>query len=176
MAITLKDINEKDFTTAKNGYDMDEVDNFLDEIAEQVSELIKENMELKEQVKAAEATAAEAADNGEAKFDDSGYFKSLESAMRESLINAQRIAEETRKSAESDAAKAVSEAQTAAEAMTEEARQAAETMTSQAKAEVEACKAELKAVKEALAKYRAEFRALVDDQMELLKNTDALFE
>ena len=48
MAITVKDIQEKIFPTqAANGYDVEQVDDFLDEIAVQLGALIRENLQLK---------------------------------------------------------------------------------------------------------------------------------
>ena len=157
MAISVKDIKEKDFTAQKHGYSIEEVDDFLDEIADQVSELIKENFALKEQLKAAPAV-----EEKKAEFDDSGYFESLQKNMREALISANRIAEETRKAAEEAAAAKVAEAQANAEAITNEA-----------KAEVEACKAEAQALRDNAAEYRANFRALVEQQLEALKASEA---
>ena len=50
MAITVKDIQEKVFPTqAANGYDVEQVDDFLDAIAEQLTALIRENLLLKSQ-------------------------------------------------------------------------------------------------------------------------------
>ena len=157
MAISVKDIKEKDFTAQKHGYSIEEVDDFLDEIADQVSELIKENFALKEQLKAAPAV-----EEKKAEFDDSSYFESLQKNMREALISANRIAEETRKAAEEAAAAKVNEAQANADAI-----------TAQAKAEVEACKAEAQALRDNAAEYRANFRALVEQQLEALKASEA---
>lgn len=169
MAISVKDIKEKDFSSQKHGYSIDEVDDFLDEIADQVSELIRENMALKAELKAAqEAPAPEAVviekESAQPEFDDQAYFKDLQNAMRESLINANRIAEETRKAAEQEAANKVSAASNQAAAIVADAR-----------AEVEASKAELQGLREAVAKYRADFRQLVEAQVAVLKNNDGLF-
>jgi len=169
MAISVKDIKEKDFSSQKHGYSIDEVDDFLDEIADQVSELIRENMSLKAELKAAkEAPAPEAVviekESAQPEFDDQGYFKDLQNAMRESLINANRIAEETRKAAEQEAANKVNAANTQAAAIVAEAQ-----------AGVESAKAELQTLREAAAKYRADFRKLVEEHMSVLKNTDELF-
>ena len=52
MAISVRDIQEKEFSTqATGGYDIDQVDDFLDEIAEQMSALVRENLELNQQIK-----------------------------------------------------------------------------------------------------------------------------
>ena len=45
MAITVKDIHEKEFSKQVRGYSIDEVDDFLDELAEQMEAMIKENRE-----------------------------------------------------------------------------------------------------------------------------------
>ena len=40
MAIRVRDIQEKEFSTqAANGYDVEQVDDFLDELAEQLADL-----------------------------------------------------------------------------------------------------------------------------------------
>ena len=52
MPISVKDIQEKEFSRQKrDGYNIEEVDDFLDEISDQLSVLIRENMALAEQVK-----------------------------------------------------------------------------------------------------------------------------
>ena len=56
MPISVKDIQEKEFSRQKrDGYNIEEVDDFLDEISDQLSVLIRENMALAEQVKALQA-------------------------------------------------------------------------------------------------------------------------
>ena len=40
MAITIKDIHEKEFTKQVRGYSIDEVDDFLDELADQMEAMI----------------------------------------------------------------------------------------------------------------------------------------
>jgi len=170
MPISVKDIKEKDFTAQKHGYAIEEVDDFLDEIAEQVSELIKENLLLKDKIAKAESAPAPAPvviekESAKPDIDDVGYFKNLESAMRDSLINAQRIAEETKKKADKEAADAMSDARARAEAI-----------TADAKAEVDAAKAEAQSVREAIAKYRTEFRALIEEQVKVLKTRESLFD
>jgi DivIVA domain-containing protein len=48
MGLTPEDIRNKQFTTVrfKEGYELDEVDNFLDEIEVSMSELVKANADL----------------------------------------------------------------------------------------------------------------------------------
>jgi DivIVA domain-containing protein len=58
MAITVKDINEKVFTKQVRGYSIEEVDDFLDELAEQMEVLIRENRSLMQQLEEAKEKAA----------------------------------------------------------------------------------------------------------------------
>ena len=102
MAISVKDIQEKEFgTQATGGYNIEQVDDFLDEISEQMAALVRENLELNRQIKTLEVdvvAARKRAEEAEAKtpdYNEKGYFQNLQNAMRESLIGAQRIADET---------------------------------------------------------------------------------
>ena len=55
MAISVRDIQEKEFgTQASGGYNIEQVDDFLDEISEQMATLVRENLELNKQIKALE--------------------------------------------------------------------------------------------------------------------------
>ena len=175
MAISVKDIQEKEFGFQKEkGYNVDEVDDFLDEIATQMKGLIRENVALEQRVenleqeleeaKSAAATALEEAKKDPTP-DDESYFKNLQSALRESLIGSQRIADETTAEARREAE------QTVADAKTE-----AEKLLSDAKAEVENLVAEKDGIKKAIDDYRANFRKLIEDQAEVIKNNLNLFD
>jgi DivIVA domain-containing protein len=62
MALTPEDVRNKQFSTAKRkGYEMDEVDSFLDQVELELGNLARENAELKGRVAAAEQAAAAAA-------------------------------------------------------------------------------------------------------------------
>ena len=190
MPISVRDIQEKEFSRQKrDGYNIEEVDDFLDEISDQLSVLIRENMALAEQVKAlqtenekleasasAPAPAAaepapapipapvEAVSSDEPAYDEPSYFKNLQLTLRDTLINAQRIADET-----------VAEARKAQEVITGAEEQAATTV-SNAKAEAESVKAEADNIRKTIATYRANFRRLVEGQVQVLKETDSLFD
>ena len=109
MAISVKDIQEKEFPTQANGYAVEQVYDFLDEIAAQLGTLIRENLALAGHVKKLEEELGESrktAEEAKAKrpdYNEAGYFKNLESAMRESLIGAQRLADETKTKAQAEA-------------------------------------------------------------------------
>ncbi len=84
MALTPNDVLNKQFATTrlKEGYDQDEVDDFLDEVLAEFQRLIGENENLKTQLAAAPAAAAPAGDSGEAE------------SLREQLAAAQHQVQE----------------------------------------------------------------------------------
>ena len=191
MPISVKDIQEKEFSRQKrDGYNIEEVDDFLDEISDQLSVLIRENMLRAEQVRAlqtenerleastsAPAPAAaepapapipspvEAVSSDEPAYDEPSYFKNLQLTLRDTLINAQRIADET-----------VAEARKKAQEVITGAEEQAATTVSNAKAEAESVKAEADNIRKTIATYRANFRRLVEGQVQVLKETDSLFD
>ena len=193
MAISVRDIQEKEFgTQANGGYVIEQVDDFLDEIAEQMGALVRENLELNRKVQGLEKdveAARQAAAAAEAKapdYDEKGYFQNLQNAMRESLIGAQRIHDETIDDANRKAAKTVSDAQAQADQITVAAREKAEALVSRATEEAEKISADaqarletlqsrFEALKASAASYKADFSRILEQQAAALRETNGLF-
>lgn len=177
--VTVKDIREKEFIKQKHGYSEEEVDEFLDEIADQMEALIQENKTLMQQAQEARAMADKAISERLAapaarpaptpvapvqpevkpiQTTDEAYFRNLESTLRETLLSAQRIADET-----------VSEAKKKAVAMVSDAEEKVGTILAQQKAEIDNAKVELEGVRKASEDYRIRFRRLVREQLHAFK-------
>ena len=173
MAITIKDIHEKEFTKQVRGYSIDEVDDFLDELADQLEAMIKENRDLASQLEAAknapvavqtvQAVQPEAPAPTATPIDEPQYFKNLETTLRETLINAQRLADET-----------VADARKKANEILAGAEEEAAGITATAKADAESARAEAETLKSSAEDYRARFLNLLKEQAILLKD-DSLF-
>jgi len=161
MAITLNDIRDKEFTTQAQGYNMDEVDDFLEAVGKQFEQLLKAYKEIQDENAALKAKNAELA---EPTAGDTKYFRDLEKAMRDTLINANRLAEETKIKADKEAA------QTVATAKSE-----AEKIVSDAKAESESITAATAQMKEAARKFYTDFHTLIDTQLDLLTESEKMF-
>jgi len=193
MAISVRDIQEKEFgTQATGGYNIEQVDDFLDEISEQMAKLVRENLELNRQIKALESDVqaarrqAEAAEARTPDYNEKGYFQNLQNAMRESLIGAQRIADETTEEANRKAQKTVSDAQAQADQITVSARekadalvnkaqQEADDITTEAKARVDQLQARYDAMKASAAAYKEQFSRMLDQQANALRESNGLF-
>ena len=177
MAISVRDIQEKEFATqAKGGYNVEEVDDFLDEIAEQLSALVRENLELTKHVgelegevetakKEAEAAAARTPD-----YNEQGYFDNLQKSMREAMIGAQRIADETRAEAETQAAQIKAEAQALADETLNKAQEESDKITGGAQAKLDALTQQYEALKATAAAFKADYASLIETQTAFLRD------
>lgn len=83
--ITPLEIQNKEFAKRFKGYDIDEVDKFIDEVYEDYQKLYRENIELKDKM---------------AILNDSiQHYRKIEDTLHNTLIIAEKTAEETRKNA-----------------------------------------------------------------------------
>ncbi|STO08538.1 DivIVA domain-containing protein [Exiguobacterium aurantiacum] len=147
MALTPIDIHNKEFSTRFRGYDIDEVNEFLDQIIKEFELLIRENRRYEELV-----------NDMQARID---YFSSMEDTLNKSIIVAQEAAEEVKTNAAKEASLILKQAEREALAREEDAarkEQLAEREVVQMLKKVEL--------------YRTRFRVLVDAQMELLNSTE----
>lgn len=108
MKISPLDIQQQQFKGKMfGGLDSDDVDAFLQQVAEQVEELVRENTELKEQNRRMGADAEE--------------LKQRETDLRQTMLAAQKIVEEMKVNAEKEARLLISEAELKAERIVAEA-------------------------------------------------------
>ena len=193
MAISVKDIQEKEFgTQANGGYNIEQVDDFLDEISEQMAALVRENLELNRQIKSMESevklarSQAEAAEAKTPDYNEKSYFSNLQNAMRESLIGAQRIADETMEEANRKAQKAIGDAQVQADQITVTAREKADGLVKQAQQEADQITADVKgrmetletryeALKASATSFKADFTRILEQQQAALRESNGLF-
>lgn len=109
MRITPMDIRQQQFTVrAFRGFDRHEVEAFLDDVAEDYEQLLKENLLLKEQVETLE--------------ERSRGVEERERMIQETLITTQRLAEEIKEGAKREATLLVREAELQGDKFLEEAR------------------------------------------------------
>ncbi|RJQ51322.1 MAG: DivIVA domain-containing protein [Nitrospiraceae bacterium] len=96
MRITPLDIQQKQFATKFRGFDMEEVDSFLELIREEMEELLRENANLREESKRYEKQLKE--------------YKNIETTLKDTLISTQQMVEEYRSTAKKDADLIIKEA------------------------------------------------------------------
>ncbi len=86
--LTPLDIHNKEFKKGFRGYDVDEVDEFLDEVIKDFETLYKENMELKDQL--------------QKHRDHLNRYKEMEETLRNTMVLAQKMADEARRNADKE--------------------------------------------------------------------------
>lgn len=103
MKLTPLDIHHKEFHRGLRGYNEEEVDSFLDIVAEEFERLFKENVELNEQLEAVKEKLAR--------------FENIEQTLQNTLVSAQKSAEEVQRNAEQKSELVVKEAELKAREM-----------------------------------------------------------
>jgi cell division initiation protein len=151
MTITSLDIQNKEFERSFRGYDIEDVDEFLDQVAKDLEELMRENAELK--------------DNLVQLQEKNKNYQKLEETMHNAIVVAQETAEEVKLTARREADLIRREAENQASHIVEEARyRAGKIMTE---------KEEL--FKQAQV-FKMRFRSFIEAQLSALENEDWLEE
>lgn len=145
--LTPLDIENKRFSKTLKGYNVDEVDDFLDQLTIDYERLYKENAELKEQI-----------DNSRK---DLEHYRNVEHTLQNTLVMAQTTADDIKSNAQSRADQIIRDAQS-------EAKRATETIS---KEEFEIRK-RTEELKRQFGVYKAKMEALLISQLELLQDKD----
>ena len=144
--ITPLDIENKKFSKQMmNGYSVDEVDEFLDDITADYEKVFKQISEYKEKVDDLEASLA--------------HYKTIEGTLQNTLIIAQNTAEDVKEVAKQQAEQILKEAEINARKSVDELSQ-----------EIIMKKKDLEEVKKQFDVYKAKMEALLISQLELLKD------
>ena len=108
MRITPLDIQQKQFSNRFRGFDMEEVDSFLELIREEMEELLRENANLREESRRYEKQLKE--------------YKNIETTLKDTLVNTQQMVEEYRNTAKKESELILKETELKAEDMLREAQ------------------------------------------------------
>ena len=114
MRITPMDIEQQEFSRSFRGYSEEEVDDFLDKIVKDYEELINENVRLNEEIERMQEKLKE--------------FSQIEETLRNSLLNAQKSAEEIKGRVENEAKVIIEKAEMEAKALKRQVLQSEDLM------------------------------------------------
>ena len=112
MKITPLDIQQQQFTVRFRGFDIQEVDSFLETVANELEEQIKKNTELREELERKEARIWE--------------YQNMEKTLKETLMVAQATSEEMKRNSQKAAEDLKASAQREATLTISQAREQAE--------------------------------------------------
>jgi cell division initiation protein len=142
MAIKLTplDIHHKEFRNSLRGYNPEEVDEFLDEVADEFERLFKENIDLSEKLEAVEARVRS--------------YTEMEQTLQNTMLAAQTSAEDIKSRAQSEADLLVRDAELKSKEMVQDAL-----------AERQRSQAELARLRKTSDEFRADFRQRLESYL-----------
>jgi len=144
--LTPLDIENKKFQRKMmNGYNVDEVDDFLDEITVDYERLYKENTELRAEIERSKG--------------DLEKYKTIEQTLQNTLVMAQKTADDIKNTAQDEADNIIKSARSKVQESVDELTKESETR-----------KREFAETKKQFDIYRAKMEALLISQLELLKD------
>jgi cell division initiation protein len=154
--LTPADIEQKTFSTALRGYDLDEVDDFLDQVVATIRDLQEE---LAEARSSAAKTPEPVAD---------------ESAVGRALIAAQSAADQIMAAAREDVDRALATSQEQADRILDEARGEADGLMAERDSKRAAAEAEMQVLSERVSNIRTQLALLATAVADKLDEMDAL--
>lgn len=150
MKITSMEITNKEFKKVLRGYNIDEVDEFLDKIAEGYEALYKENSSLKEKVINFEEKVA--------------HYNKMESTIQNTLLLAQNASDQARENAKKES-----------ELILKNANDTAQKIIDKAHSDVIHINDEFERMKQEFSKFRTKFRSFMESQLEMFDDMEKDF-
>lgn len=154
--LTPLDIENKKFPKSIKGYNVDDVDDFLDEVTVEYEKLYKENAELKNQI--------------EAMQNDLKHFRSVEHTLQNTLVMAQTTADNMIKDAQKSAEEIKSIAQKQADQTLAEAQSKAKSAVEDLDRKEFELKVKIEETKKNFEMYKSKMEMLLVSQLDLLKD------
>ncbi|HPF69413.1 MAG TPA: DivIVA domain-containing protein [Candidatus Krumholzibacteria bacterium] len=145
MRITPLDARKQEFRKAVRGYDCDEVRAFLSTLADEYETVLVDNKQLRERLMEQE--------------DKIGEYKTMERTLRDTLMTAERLMQDSRESAGKESELIVRDAQLKARQILEECRVRTEEM-----------RREMGNLRKEKENYLARFKSLAEAQIQFIEN------
>lgn len=150
MRLTSMDISNKEFKKAMRGYDVDEVNDFLDKVSEDYELLFKENSSLKERI--------------DVMKEQVDHYNKMEITIQNTLILAQNAA---------DQAKEVAQKQ--AEMILDNANEASKKILDKGNDQIVNITNDYDKVKQEFIKFRTQYRNFMNTQLEMFNSLEKEF-
>ncbi len=147
LSLTPLDIHNKDFSRGLRGYDIDEVNEFLDQVIKDYEAVIRDNTNLQEKI-----------DTLNEKIQ---HYSDIEESLKKSILVAEQTAEEVKRNANKEA-----------ELIIREAEKNADRIVNEALARTRKIAVEVEELKKQASVYRTRFRMLIEAQLEMLNHDE----
>jgi cell division initiation protein len=159
MPIRPIDIRRMEFKSGFRGYDANQVDDFLDAVADEFERNYTENQRMREEVSSLR--------------DRLQQFEDLEDSIRAALVHAEQASNDLRRAATSDAEAMRQSAQREADFTIREAQTRSHQMLADSSSRIERVQDSYEALQEAKKSFTNDFRHLLKTHMDLMDNMEA---
>ncbi|QIN78840.1 DivIVA domain-containing protein [Rubrobacter marinus] len=147
MAIKPVDVRRKEFKNSLRGYDANQVDDFLDEVADEFERSFSENQRMKDELASLKGRLEQ--------------FEELEGAIREALVHAQQVARDLRRNANKEA-----------DLVVREAKEQAHRILADSSSRVERVQESYGVLQKAKQDFQNDFRHLLKSYLAVMENAD----
>ena len=158
MAIRPIDVRRKEFASSFRGYDANQVDDFLDALADEFERAYTENVRLRDEVSSLRERLEQ--------------FEELEGSIRAALVHAEQAAESLHRSASQEADDLRRSAVREADLTIREAKARSHQMLAESSARVERIQESYEALQEAKRNFANDFRHLLKTYMDMMENME----
>jgi cell division initiation protein len=158
MPIRPIDIRRKEFKSGFRGYDANQVDDFLDAVADEFERNYTENQRMREEVSSLR--------------DRLQQFEDLEGSIRAALVHAEQASNDLRRAATSEAEDLRQSAQREADFTIREAQTRSHQMLADSSARIERVQDSYEALQEAKKGFTNDFRHLLKTYMDMMDNME----
>jgi cell division initiation protein len=158
MPIRPIDVRRKEFKSSFRGYDQNEVDDFLDAVADEFERNYTENQRMREEVSSLR--------------DRLQQFEDLEGSIRDALVHAEQASNDLRRAAAREAEGIKQSAQREADFTIREAQSRSHQMLADSSARIERVQDSYDALQEAKRTFANEFRHLLKTYTDIMENME----
>src|ERR671910_286115 len=158
MPIRPIDVRRKEFKSSFRGYDQNEVDDFLDAVADEFERNYTENQRMREEVSSLR--------------DRLQQFEDLEGSIRAALVHAEQASNDLRRSATQEAEAIKQSAQREADFTIREAQSRSHQMLADSSARIERVQDSYTALQEAKRSFANDFRHLLKTYTDVMENME----
>ena len=158
MVLSPDDIHNKEFSTKLRGYNIDEVNDFLEQIIKDYQITLKQNKDLQERL-----------DSSEGKLK---YFNELKDSLNQSILVAQEAADKVKTNSKKEADIITREAQKQASDIVSEATDKSNQMIDEASQKAKRLSVETDDLKKQTRVFRQRLQVMLESQLEVVKSKD----
>lgn len=151
MSITPMEINNKEFKRAFRGYDIDDVDDFMEQVVDDYEKLFKENAALREKINVLNEKME--------------HYTSIESTLQNTLVLAQGAADQAKSNSSKEA-----------ELIIKNANDTAQKIIDKAQTEVVKITGEYESKKKEFQIFKSKYKNFIQNQLDVLSEMDSVLE